>query len=339
MAHDGGQFAQDLHAAYFQQLLDGHAHPAFQGLDSNRMTLLYFAVTALDVLGSLEPLQGPAIVEWVYAQQVLDHHLGGFRGGPAGAGADLPHLASTYTALAILLALGDDLGRVRRDAVLRGVRALQQEDGSFAGFAGGESDMRFVFCAAAVGAMLGDVACACVDRPKAVGYVLASVSYEGGLGLGPGLEAHGGSTYCGLAALSLLGALGDLARPDAAVRWCAQRQVGGFQGRANKDEDTCYSYWIGASLALLGRADLIEARASAAFTRRCQCARGGLCKHEAAPPDPLHSCLSICGLSVAGRPGLEPLEPALGLTRRAWAHALAHGACARALMRPPKCSG
>ena len=31
-----------------------------------------------------------------------------------------------------------------------------------------------------------------------------------------------------------------------------QRQVGGFQGRVNKDPDTCYSFWVGASLKMLG---------------------------------------------------------------------------------------
>ena len=39
------------------------------------------------------------------------------------------HIANTYTALAMLLALGDDLSRVNKGAVLKGLRALQQEDG------------------------------------------------------------------------------------------------------------------------------------------------------------------------------------------------------------------
>lgn len=39
------------------------------------------------------------------------------------------HLAMTYTGLASLVILGDDLSRVNRAAVIRGVKALQQEDG------------------------------------------------------------------------------------------------------------------------------------------------------------------------------------------------------------------
>lgn len=31
-------------------------------------------------------------------------------------------------------------------------------------------------------------------------------------------------------------------------KWCLLRQKTGFQGRPNKPADTCYSFWIGASL-------------------------------------------------------------------------------------------
>lgn len=31
-------------------------------------------------------------------------------------------------------------------------------------------------------------------------------------------------------------------------RWCLFRQMSGFQGRPNKPVDTCYSFWVGASL-------------------------------------------------------------------------------------------
>lgn len=39
------------------------------------------------------------------------------------------HLAMTYTGLASLLILGDDLSRVNRNAIIKGVRSLQQKDG------------------------------------------------------------------------------------------------------------------------------------------------------------------------------------------------------------------
>jgi protein farnesyltransferase subunit beta len=87
-------------------------------------------------------------------------------------------------------------------------------------------------------------------------------TYEGGLGGEPGNEAHGGYTYCGLAALVLAGcphAL-DLQR---LLHWAVQRQgwsEGGFNGRTNKLVDGCYSFWQGGVFPLLQ--ELLQAQLS-----------------------------------------------------------------------------
>ena len=49
-------------------------------------------------------------------------------------------------------------------------------------------------------------------------------TYEGGIGGEPGNEAHGGYTYCGLAALSLVGAADALNLPRL-LHWAARCQV------------------------------------------------------------------------------------------------------------------
>jgi geranylgeranyl transferase type-1 subunit beta len=66
-----------------------------------------------------------------------------------------------------------------------------------------------------------------------------------------------GSTYCGIAVLTMLNAVPhDL---DDTMRWLVNRQVGdekppkdsekgGFNGRVNKPPDTCYSFWVGGTL-------------------------------------------------------------------------------------------
>lgn len=76
---------------------------------------------------------------------------------------------------------------------------------------------------------------------------------QGGLSAEPGTEAHGGYTFCGLAALCLLGEAHHLNIPRLEA-WLVQRQggiEGGFNGRTNKLTDSCYSYWQGAAVALL----------------------------------------------------------------------------------------
>lgn len=66
----------------------------------------------------------------------------------------------------------------------------------------GEIDIRGAYCAIAV-ARLTNV----YDQElfaKTVQWVVSCQSYEGGFSGCPGMEAHGGYTYCGFAALVLL---------------------------------------------------------------------------------------------------------------------------------------
>lgn len=149
---------------------------SYASLDTNRLSLAYFCVSGLDVLGAISQVDAARVIGWVYSLQVVPPadggdglpaaRRGGFRGcgflgnpyAPGGAASnseyDGAHLAMTYTALAVLLMLGDDLSRVHAEATLAFVASLQGESGCFCAYPGGESDMRFLFCAAAIAAML-----------------------------------------------------------------------------------------------------------------------------------------------------------------------------------------
>ena len=56
-----------------------------------------------------------------------------------------------------------------------------------------------------------------------------------------------------MAALNLLDKV-DLINKKKCLNWLLQRQIvsddniAGFQGRVNKPADSCYSFWIGASI-------------------------------------------------------------------------------------------
>ena len=79
----------------------------------------------------------------------------------------------SYTALACLLILGDDFSRVDKPSILTGLRRLQLDDGSFCSTAeGSENDMRFIYCACCVSAMLDDWSGVNID--KAVQYIKKS---------------------------------------------------------------------------------------------------------------------------------------------------------------------
>ena len=64
----------------------------------------------------------------------------------------------------------------------------------------------------------------------------------------------GGSTFCAVASLVLMGQLENtftLEEQEKIREWCLRRQQTGFNGRPNKDVDTCYSFWVGATLEVI----------------------------------------------------------------------------------------
>ena len=250
---------------------------------------------------------------------------------------DKGHLAMTYTALATLIILGDDLSRVDRSSISQGLQKMQQPDGSFtASLEASENDMRFVYCACVVAHIIGDWSG--IDKDAAVKFILSSMSYEGGFGQGPYLEAHGGSTYCAVASLALMARLSDgtltPCQKEKAIRWCVLRLNEGFQGRPNKPDDTCYTFWIGAALRILApKGDEIEpvvkliASKSHQFVLSTQDAIvGGLAKWpDQTTPDPLHTYLGLSGMSLFVDPednvfDLLPVDASLNITKRAAAH-------------------
>jgi len=150
-----------------------------------------------------------------------------------------------------------------------------------------------------------------------VKYILSCQSFDYALSQGPGQESHGGPTYCGIAALVLANKLQDLSHKDALVKWCIERQLVGFQGRINKKDDTCYSFWIGGSLQLLNSYQFVNAKMVRSFSISCQNQIGGFSKWPDIFPDVLHTYFGLCGLSLIGEPGLLPIDCSLGITKRA----------------------
>ncbi|MCJ1373480.1 hypothetical protein MMC20_004708 [Loxospora ochrophaea] len=86
----------------------------------------------------------------------------------------------------------------------------------------------------------------------------------------------------------------------------------GFSGRCNKVADTCYSFWIGAALAMLHRSALISITLNTRYLlEKTQHIVGGFGKLPGDPPDILHSSLGLAALSLMGSSGLKPVEPSL----------------------------
>lgn len=161
----------------------------------SRGTIIFFTVCGLDVLNSLDLITDSLrsdIIEWIYSTQVIPDSKSQTNGGFMGtttlnlksedplllkniAKYKNGHLAMTYTCLATLVTLGDDLSRVDKEAVIKGVEASQNENGSFslsASEEGNEHDMRYTYCAASVCAILNDWGK--VNKTKMKEYILKS---------------------------------------------------------------------------------------------------------------------------------------------------------------------
>ncbi|KAG5452686.1 Geranylgeranyl transferase type-1 subunit beta [Clonorchis sinensis] len=309
-------------SAYFRRVT-GILPDSMTSLDATRLVVLYFGVGGLAIIKEQDEPRVKDCIEWIYSHHIStqDTRLchGGFRSVlytsqmPSFAKNDLvsssydcSHVTMVYAALCTLLILGDDLSRVDRHSVLSGVAALQCEDipGLFrAALISPERDMRFVFSAVASCYMLNGLDY--LDREAIVSFIGDSMTYEGGFGNLPGLEAHAGATYCALASLSLLGRLHSfLPREsrvyDRLVKWLVKLQAEGFHGRPQKDDDTCYTFWVCASLKLLNAQDLIDQGALLKFIARCwDQVIGGIRKYPSpgCVADPLHSFLALSGLS------------------------------------------
>ncbi|XP_015876940.2 geranylgeranyl transferase type-1 subunit beta [Ziziphus jujuba] len=334
-------FDRDRHVLFLETLY--HLLPTdYQNQEINRLTLAHFVISGLHLLGALDRVDKDAVANWVLFFQALprnEYELedGEFYGFHGSASSKFPpdnngvlvhngsHLASTYCALAILKIVGYNFANIDSEPILRSMRNLQKPDGSFMPIhTGAETDLRFIYCAAAICSMLENWSG--MDREKAKDYILNCQSYDGGFGLIPGLESHGGATYCAVASLRLMGFIEDdllskngsssIVNAPLLLDWILKRQAsdGGFQGRPNKSSDPCYAFWIGGTLKILGGYKFIDVISLRGFLLACQSKYGGFSKFPGDLPDLYHSYYGFTAFSLLEEPGLNPLCVELGIS-------------------------
>ncbi|KAI6206533.1 hypothetical protein M3Y94_00923000 [Aphelenchoides besseyi] len=319
---------------------------AYVGFDGSRATALSFSLSGLRLLNSLDQKlsieEKQQIIDWIYMLQITSRNevppeSFGFRGSIQSyfdpqtkeeriSEYESAHIAQTFSALCCLLILGDDLQRVDRIAVLSAVRACQLSDGSFSAFSNrAENDMRFVFCAICICYILHDFTF--INIENVCEYIRNCLNYDGGFGNCPKMESHGGSTYCAVASLSLMGHLWDesvisMKQVERLKFWALNKQEDGFHGRMNKPDDTCYAFWIGATLSILNARHLVDYKRLREFLLSTQNTKnGGFSKHsETRHPDILHTYFGIAALSVFNEPNFAPIFPALNLPMSAYEH-------------------
>lgn len=300
-----------LREQHYQYLKKGlrHLSDAYECLDASRPWLCYWILHSLELLE--EPVPSSVTSDVCQFLARCQTPTGGFAGGPG----QHAHLAPTYAAVNALCIIGTEeaYNVINRERLLDFLLSVKQPDGSFVMHVGGEVDVRSAYCAASVASLTNIVTPKLFeDTPS---WILRCQNWEGGLGGVPGLEAHGGYTFCGTAAMVILGKehMLDL---KSLLRWVASKQMrfeGGFQGRCNKLVDGCYSFWQAGLLPLLHRAFFKQGETTLSLQRWmfdqqalqeyillcCQNPAGGLVDKPGKSRDFYHTCYCLSGLSVA----------------------------------------
>jgi len=225
---------------------------------------------------------------------------GGFGGGPG----QMPHCATSYAAVQTLIIIAgqgethpnasemalDLLRRIRGELYVWFLTLRHQFPSASSSSSttpcgyrmhhDGEVDVRATYTICAMASLLNVLTERLTEGMAE--YIALCQTFEGAFGGVPYAEAHGGYTYCALAALHIL-----ITKPAGATKvtgevegngspledcegldvealrgWLSRRQMGyegGFQGRCNKLVDGCYSFWIGGAIAIL---DLSDSRIS-----------------------------------------------------------------------------
>jgi geranylgeranyl transferase type-1 subunit beta len=168
------QFEKQRHITYWLRCLKMFLPAAYQSLDGNRMMIVYFSLSALDLLDSLfsktTETERMDYADWIYSCQ---HPDGGFRASPltalgdqstkANAAWDPASVPSTCFALCSLVILRDDLSRFKKAKCLEWLKMMQRPDGSFGQTLGdggeieGGYDTRFGYTAMGICWLLGEL--------------------------------------------------------------------------------------------------------------------------------------------------------------------------------------
>ncbi|KAF3934926.1 hypothetical protein ABW19_dt0207011 [Dactylella cylindrospora] len=191
-----------------------------------------------------------------------------------------------------------------------------------------------------------------INVDQAVRYLQSTECYDGGFGGRPGMESHAGHTYCVLAGLHFLDRLQTpktpvpypcgLPNPERTIHWLVSRQQAlsptadtldyvpnpavspppatfpapddhnGFNGRANKKTDTCYSFWVCGCLEMLKKSHLVDPESNRQFLLEHTAHRiGGFGKWANTPPDVMHSYLGAVALAMYREPGFNRIDSGL----------------------------
>jgi len=291
-----------LHVKYIQSLGKNKDDLTYHMTAHLRMNAIYWGLTALCIMGHRDALDREEMIEFVTS--CWDDEAGAFGAHPDHDA----HILSTLSAIQILVTQ-DALDRLDIDRVTKFILDRQQPSGVFAGDRFGEIDNRFTCCAIIALSLLKQLHL--LDVEKTVSYIRKCKNFDGGYGPCIGAESHAAMVFVCVATLAILEKLDEVDRETLAW-WLAERQLpnGGLNGRPQKLEDVCYSFWVLSSLSILRKLSWIDSDKLIAFILSAEdTEHGGIADRPGDLPDVFHTQFGVAGLSLLGYPGLVDIDP------------------------------
>ncbi|PWN22298.1 putative BET2-geranylgeranyltransferase type II beta subunit [Microstroma glucosiphilum] len=304
IAHHLSTLLIPLHVKHILRLSSNTTSLAYHLSTHLRINGVYWGLMALELMGRGEELKEDELVDFVMS--CWDKESGGFGSFPKHDA----HLLSTCSAIQILV-IKDRLEAVDKKKVADFVLSLQNPTSNlfFGDSSQLEEDSRFSYCATLTLSLLG--ALHRLDRTRTIAGIIACSNFDGGFGWVEGSESHAGGAFVCVASLAILDALpprqGEGEGDAALSSWLSERQLpnGGLNGRPQKLEDVCYSWWVLSALSILGRLHWIDAGKLVKFILSAQDPdSGGIADRPDNVSDVFHTFFGLAGLSLLGFRGL-----------------------------------
>jgi geranylgeranyl transferase type-1 subunit beta len=199
----------------------------------------------------------------------------------------MPHIAATYCALCLLKIAGIDKQTIEaklkqihgfditldEEFLLEDIKQSQKPFGSISNQNwDSEDDVRFFYCACAIHALLygkgKGIPNFSFDVIKGQEYLNSINNYEGGYSMLENGESNAGLTYCAVASFKIIASIPNERR---LIHWLCSRATNlGINGRTGKMVDSCYTFWVYATMCVLGRHELFDHKSGIDFVMNCQ---------------------------------------------------------------------
>ncbi|KAG9248307.1 terpenoid cyclases/protein prenyltransferase alpha-alpha toroid [Calycina marina] len=289
-------------------------------MDPANLPATLFALMSLGFVGRMEEVKRVKCLRWLKSLQRDDGSFGELvRQGRIEGGRDMRYC---FVAVSVRWLLRgyikiDSVEDIDIEALVAHIRAGQTFDGGVSESSQHEAHAGYTYCAIACLSLLGRLphsSGAQTDSEISPGLtnisgtirwlVSRQLQYhnedDNSDDEGPGFEQSQNTGICANT------------EPPLESLLINENMFVGFNGRVNKRADTCYAFWVVASLSMIGEVELVDPEPMRRFlTELTQHQIGGFGKCPGNPPDIYHSYLGLAALATLGEADLKQFDATL----------------------------